>query len=100
MDKLGSADSALGFRVWGLGLRGFQKVGVPSGGLKKRDCTILGSILGSPFFGNLRVRGLGLKLQGLGFRLEDLREPRFYLVPGPYNVVCFWGLAMVVGLPV
>ena len=37
--------------LWGIG--GFLKLGVPFWGPNNKDCSILGSILGSPYFGKL-----------------------------------------------
>ena len=34
---------------------GFLKLGFPFGGFHNKDCSILGSILGSPFFGNYHI---------------------------------------------
>ena len=38
--------------------RGFPKLGVPFGGPNNKDHNILGSILGSPYFGKLPFRAL------------------------------------------
>ena len=43
----------------------FPKLCVPFWGPYKKDYSILGSILGSPFLGNYQVR-----IQGLGFRVR------------------------------
>ena len=45
-------------RAWSLGCKrlecgGFPKLGVPFWGSQNKDYSILGSILGSPYFGNL-----------------------------------------------
>ena len=42
----------MGFRV-----QGFPKVGYHFGGLYNKDYSILGSILGSPYFGKLPYKG-------------------------------------------
>ena len=66
--------------------RGFPKLGVPFWGPENRDYSILGSILGSPYFGQLpfRVEGLGFSAQAstpqLIMKCTKLKAIRLYAV--------------------